>query len=143
MKYTKIEDVGNRTIVRAEKEKYGIVDWVVCRGYNENRPDGQKWDAGIYFTSLKDAVDCAYGNEPMYLVITHENMEYGSNIYSVVKTKEDAYDKVLEFVKYEGLEQAMDWKTLKESNYVTVGDDGFVRIKEYNLGDDITMDEDN
>lgn len=42
-----------KTLVKLYKCTW--VEWVVCRGFDANKPEGQKWSSGTYFGSLADA----------------------------------------------------------------------------------------
>ena len=139
MKSTMITEVGQNTIVKLEKA--GRVEWVVCRGYNEIKPEGQKWDAGIYFGDLDEAVSYAYGHDKMYLLTRHDDLACNSNVYAIVKSKEDAYAKILDFMANQQMEGKLNWKELKDFDYTTVGENGLFMIEEYHLGDDIVVDE--
>lgn len=139
MKSTMITTVGRHTIVKLEKADR--VEWVVCRGYEESRPEGQKWDSGIYFSSLDDAVSYAYGHDTMYLVTMHDDLACNPNVYAVVRTKEDAYDKIKDFMANQRMNEELNWKELKDFDYTHVGENGFFEIKEYILGDDIVEEE--
>ena len=159
MKTTKIETVGKYTIVKLEKA--GRIEWVVCRDYNSSLAEGTQWSCGVYFDSLGEAVAYAYGVEKMYhilqnvqnsfnfdkvldkmyLPIMHDDLACNPKVYSIVKSKEEAYDKIKDFMANQRMTGELNWKELKDFDYTTVGENGFFEIQEYNSGDEIVMDE--
>lgn len=46
---------------RPEYKDTKWIQWVVSRTYDETQPENQKWDSGVYFDSLTDAVNYATG----------------------------------------------------------------------------------
>lgn len=159
MKSTMITSVGNYTIVKLEKA--GRIEWVACRDYNSSRAEGARWSSGVYFDSLGEAVAFAYSPEKMYLIIRelqnrynfdhvldkmylltmHDDLACNPNMYAVVKTKEDAYDKIRDFMANYNMEEELNWKELMDFDYTHVGENGFFKIEEYTLGDDIVGEE--
>lgn len=52
-------------VVLEKKKKYALLknlrngEYVIACGYDETKPDGEKWDLGIYFGSGADALENA------------------------------------------------------------------------------------
>lgn len=142
MKTTAITKMNNMTIVKLEKA--GRIEWVVARNFDDTKPEGQKWDSGIYFDTLEDAVCYAGKWDDMILLTMQADDKDAHPLFSIVRTKEDAYHKVETFMA----EHDMHWgsdkeeKELKDFDYTSVGTFGFFQIEKYNFGDEIYRSED-
>ena len=63
MKSRKVAGINGRNIILVDQEYKDTkwIQWVVSRTYDETQPENQKWDSGVYFDSLTDAVNYATG----------------------------------------------------------------------------------
>ena len=63
MKSRKVAEINGRNIILVDQEYKDKkwIQWVVSRIYDETQPENQKWDSGVYFDSLTDAVNYATG----------------------------------------------------------------------------------
>lgn len=63
MKSRKVAEINGRNIILVDQEYKDTkwIQWVVSRTYDEKQSENQKWDSGVYFDSLTDAVNYATG----------------------------------------------------------------------------------
>ena len=159
MKSTMITTIGRYTIVKLKQDDR--ITWVACRDYNDSSAEGTRWSSGVSFSSFGETVAFAYGPEKMYrimkgiqdsynfdnvldkmyLLTMHDDLAGNPNMYAVVKTKKDAYDKVRDFMANYLMAEELNWKELMDLDYTHVGENGFFKIEEYTLGDDIVGEE--
>ena len=45
-----------QSLVKRVKDDGTVYEYVVCSNYNDNAPEGSKWDWGHYFKDVKDAL---------------------------------------------------------------------------------------
>lgn len=142
MKTTAIAEMNNRTIVKLEKA--GRIEWVVASNFDDNRPEGSKWDFGIYCSSLEKAVCTACRLDDMILLTMQADNANAHPVFTILRTREDAYAKINDFME----EHRMEWDSdkevqdLKNYDYTTVGTYGFFQIEYYTFGDEIDRGED-
>ena len=63
MKSRKVAEINGRNIILVDQEYKDTkwIQWVVSRTYDETQKKKKKWDSGVYFDSLTDAVNYATG----------------------------------------------------------------------------------
>lgn len=63
MKSRKVAEINGKNIIMVDKEYngYNWIEWVVSCTYDESQPEEQKWNGGVYFDSLADALYYATG----------------------------------------------------------------------------------
>ena len=144
MKSTLIDTVNEKSIVKLEKA--GRIEWLVCRDYDDSKPEGSKWSSADYFDSLQDAVESLKQEEPFYLVtIVPEEPQY-SNSYAVIKGRGNVFKylkicgNTLVFNYPDGKQSEAYNKgleELKKYDSTTIKGVGSIYISEYELGDEI------
>lgn len=79
MKSRKVAEINGRNIILVDQEYKDTkwIQWVVSRTYDETQPENQKWDSGVYFDSLTDAVNYATGK---YLFFSHKGEKLMNNV---------------------------------------------------------------
>jgi hypothetical protein len=46
-----------QSLIARIKDDGSIYEYVVCSNYDDNAPEGSKWDWGHYFTAIRDALE--------------------------------------------------------------------------------------
>ena len=140
MKSTLVASLKGGKVVRLDQD--GRILWVVCKDYDDSMPEEQKWSSGIYFDSLAKAVWYADDMEEMFLLVIRDDEFLANPAGFVVRTREEAYRKIEEYMAEHGMDEAVDWTKLKENDYVKYGMYGYMQIENYNMGDELTLNDD-
>lgn len=150
MKSTPIVEINGKTLVRVEKklhfkkteeekgEEETRIEWVLATGYDDTKPEREKWRSGHYEFSFEDMIRYIFKLDEMYLITMEKDTIDSKPVHAVVKTKEEAYEKIKEFMSINDMELDKDKeRDLRLNDYIFVGKYGYINIDKYKFGETI------
>ena len=114
-----------QSLVERVKDDGTVYEYVVCSNYNDNAPEGSKWDWGHYFSTMENALKyivtrCLSPIHRYVLIETDTNNNIEERTYETYEEARKEFDK--RFENYKSVTYCGHAEIVDDGNGNTVGE---------------------
>lgn len=137
---TELLKFSDRQSLVARKNDIGeIYEYVVCSHYDDNAPEGSKWDWGHYFSTMEGALkyiatECFSPIHKYVLIEADTNTNVEEHMYNTYEAARKEFDK--RFNNYKDDENCCHAEIVDDGNGNTVGE---LWYESDSYSDDVTL----